>query len=955
MNEENNEKIDNNESNENNENKQLEKEKEENIKNIENLENIDKISNEKKESEIDQIDNIESIKNELDKKNDSLSNNEDSDILNKIFGQYPEGIESLINGKSLKNEEVFLVLIFNGTLDFVKKYIHSAKRKPSYAEEINEDEKVKMIELSDKNTNDEKENEYNKITLVNYYNSEDDKYKFMNYFENKINQTQKFIQVLKNAFKELNKTEDKLIEKIISYFGEKISEKIKKENIEYFNICSNEIKDYEQNNNRIIDKSLLQYYHELSFEDFILIFSCIVHYYTGLEIKLELRDESSIEVFLLLFCNNEKNYEKIADFFGYELQLKPYALNYKESTDFINRSNKRKLSKSSYQDTFDDYSSYSQTININEISDLKLPSIIYEYQYNDEKFMFSPPYRNFDINKESKFRRYLPDDGYHICKNDPDFSRDSQSNECHRNCSKFRSIDKFRLIHESLNHIMTISHLYKSGLLKMILNKRNDLSYQEINIFSLFFNLIKFGYSDYLKTINTVRNFFGESVAFYFLWIYYFSLWSLPSALVGLILYFIPYLKKQPQSTVKKIVNFLDNYDLPSIVFGFIILVCTWIFLKAWEQKEKIFQYLWGVEIREFTHTTSEYFIPDNVEKFILGETLLVTSYYTKLKKIISTFIIITLILIRIYIDYLIYNPNLLTDEKITNFIKKFQIWMPLIIKPISLFNIFISNNLSIWENNETKSKQQNSFAWKLILLEFFNYYTTLARVAIVNNRDYKLQMTRTIYLFFALDLGTYLFEFLIQLIRYLYKNGTLSTQHKSNKKKTISSTLEHQLFSSELKNIIIQMNKKVIRFGYLCIFSAQASLTPIIIIIVNLIETFIDLYKFFFLYRVEIIEKARGIGVYDNIIKTLFFVGMLLNIGLVFFHQNEKENFITIIFIIVVFENVLYFINLLNINAFLPFWYLNLSEIKSLYDKKYFSRDSNIMNLLNNEKEEEI
>ena len=57
-------------------------------------------------------------------------------------------------------------------------------------------------------------------------------------------------------------------------------------------------------------------------------------------------------------------------------------------------------------------------------------------------------------------------------------------------------------------------------------------------------------------------------------------------------------------------------------------------------------------------------------------------------------------------------------------------------------------------ENNESKSKQQNSFAWKLILLEFFNYYTTLARVAIVNNKDYKLQMTNTIYLFLALDLS---------------------------------------------------------------------------------------------------------------------------------------------------------------------------------------------------------
>ena len=542
-------------------------------------------------------------------------------------------------------------------------------------------------------------------------------------------------------------------------------------------------------------------------------------------------------------------------------------------------------------------------------------------------------------------------------QNDPDFSREIDSNECHRNCSKFRSIDKFRLIHESLNYIMTISHLYESDLLKMIVNKRNNISYQEINIFSLFLNLIKFGCNDYLKTINTVRNFFGESVAFYFLWIYYFSLWTILPSLVGIILYIIPLLRNkqlQPQSTMDEIVKFLDYYDLPSIIFGLLILVSTWIFLKAWDQKEKIFQYLWGVEINELTHSTSEYFIPDNVEKFILGETLLVSSYYTQLKKIISTLIVITLVLIRIYIDYLIYNPNLLKDEEITNFIKKFQIWMPLIIKPISIFNNILCNKLSIWETNETKKKHHNSFAWKLILLEFFNYYTTLARVSLVNNTDYKLQMKNTIYLFLALDLGIYLLEFFLQLVRYLYKNGTLSTRYKTNKKKKISSTIEHQLNSTELKNIIVEMNIKMIRFGYLCIFSAQASLTPIIIFFVNLIETFIDLYKFFFLYRVEIIDKARGIGVYNNIIKTLFFVGMLLNVGLVFFHQNERENFVTVIFIIVVFENVLFFINLLNINTFLPFWYLNLSEIKSLYNKKYYSRDTNNLNHLN-EKEEEI
>ena len=782
------------------------------------------------------------------------------------------------------------------------------------------------------------------------YQNENDKKKFKTIFNNKMEQTHKYISAIKNAFKELDKTEDKLIEKIIFYYGQIISEKIKKENVEYYNICSEEFDLYKEENKYKIDKSLYRYYYELSFEDFILIFSSIVNYFTGLEIKLELKDSTSKDVYLLLYCEGEETYEKLADFFGYELQLKPYALNYKETSERDKKYADKKLIKSDSEISL----GYTKTIDINKISDLKLPSLLYEFEFKEKEFKFSPPYKEFDINKETKFRRYLPNDESHLCKNDPDFSRELEPNECHKHCSKFRSIDKFRLIHQSLDHIMTISYLYKNGLLKMIINKRNNVVYHDLNIFYLFFNLIKFGFGDYLKTINTLRNFFGESVAFYFLWIYYFSLWSLPPIIIGIFLYFMPILKNQRQETMEKILNFLDNYDLPSIIFGLLDLVCTWMFLKSWAQKEKIFRYLWGVEKEEKVNSISEYFIPDKIENFILGETIMEASYYTRLKKIISGLIIILLIIIRIYLDYLIYNPNLLKDKQITNFINKFQIWIPLVIKIISLCNNYISNILSIWENHETKSKQQTSYAWKLILLEFFNYYTTLVRVAIVNNYDYQQQMRNTIYIFLALDVGTSILEFLIQLIRYFYRNGTLSTKYRGNKKKNISSTLEHQIYSQEIKNIISYMNKRMIRFGYLCIFSAQASLTPIIIFLVNLIETFFELYKLFYLYRVEIIEKARGIGVYNSIIQTLFFVGMLLNVILVFFHQNERENFVIVIFIIVVFENLLFFINLLNINTFLPFWYLNLNEIKSLYDKKYYSRETSVFTRLNSDFQKE-
>ena len=934
--------------------KEKEEDKEDLIYNKNEKEKIynDQQNKSDKSSDLEQINNIENINFDISKSQDSLMSEESNDKLKIIFGKYNFDIESLIYAHPPNKEDVFLVLIFTGTLNFVQKYIHTAKRKNTFAEDSNknDDNEIELEETKDEKDIKEEiinEDEISINNLMKIYKEENGKEKFKQIFKNKMEQSQLYISVLRNVFKELDKTEDKLIEKIIYYYGQIISEKIKKENIEYYNICSKLFDKYKEEYLINIDKSIYKSYYEISFEDFIIIFSCIVNYFTGLEIKLELRDSYSKDVYLLLYCE-EETYEKLADFFDYELQLKPYALNYRDTTE--KSTNKRKLTKSSSDISL----GFSKTININKISDLKLPSLLYEYQFKEKEFKFSPPYKEFDINKESKFRRYLPSDESHLCKNDPDFSRELEPNECHKNCSKFRSIDKFRLIHESLNHIMTISYLYKNGLLKMIINKRNNIIYQDLNIFSLFFNLIRFYSNDYLKTINTLRNFFGESVAFYFLWIFYFSLWSLPPIIIGVLLYFMPFLKKQRQETVKKILNFLDYYDLPSIIFGLIVLVCSWIFLKSWAQKEKIFRYLWGVEKEEKINSISEYFIPDKIETFILGENIMEASYYTRLKKIISGFILLLLIFIRIYLDYLIYNPNLLKDKQITNFINKFQIWIPLIIKVISLINNNISNILSIWENHETKTKQQASYAWKLIILEFFNYYTTLVRVAIVNNYDYQQQMKKTIYIFLSLDIGTSILEFFIQLIRYLYKNGTISTQDKLNKNKKISSTIEHQIYSQEIKNIIPYMNKRMIRFGYLCIFSAQAPLTPIIIFLVNIIETFFELYKLFYLYRVEIIEKARGIGVYNSIIQTLFFIGMLLNVILVFFHQNERENFVIVIFIIVVFENLLFFINLLNINTFLPFWYLNLNEIKSLYDKKYYSRESNILTRLNSDFQKE-
>ena len=98
----------------------------------------------------------------------------------------------------------------------------------------------------------------------------------MKNFDEKIKQIHNFIQILRNVFKELNKASDNLIEKIIIYYEKRVSEKMIKDNIDYYNIYSNELNYFDEKKKKNIDYSFFEYYYELTFEDFIIIFSCIM-------------------------------------------------------------------------------------------------------------------------------------------------------------------------------------------------------------------------------------------------------------------------------------------------------------------------------------------------------------------------------------------------------------------------------------------------------------------------------------------------------------------------------------------------------------------------------------------------------------------------------------------------------------------------------------------------------
>ena len=899
---------------------------------------------------------------------ENLSNLTQKEKIEKILNIYPKGIESIIEELPPGENTVYIMLVLKGSEDFIKKYISIAKRKNSEDYEIeNEESGKQLINLEDDKSFITNLTVFPSKEYLNKFNGKNEKIKEIKDIQIKIKRTQRYINYLIEIFSELNRSEDKLIEKIVKEYSFLISKKLKEENPDYYN----EIYSLSKEANLTKDN-----FYEFSFEDFILLFCSIIKFYTGIKIKLELRDEKSKKVLLSLYIKKEEKFESIAEFFGYELQLKPYALKFEEffrTLPLIKDEKKKQMVMRKLSITYNSIpiNHINNNNNVNPINPKLLNNLI-DIQFYDcdiNNCLFFPPYIPFERNKSIKFRKYLANDNTHLCTNDPEFVYMKNKMDCEKKCSKFRNIDKLRLIYNNLDHIMNFSSLYKYRLLNMIIYKRNYLSYgNEIQPCFLFYNFIQiYNKKKYLKAINTIRNFFGESVGYYFLFICFFSYWTIFPSITGIIIAII--IKNPPKQLNEEIDAFknfrLDYYDITLISFCLINAIWATSFLKAWKQQENIFRYFWGMEKYEQNQITSEFFIPDETKQFILGENIKIKNYKSFYKKILSFFIILILISIRfsIVIYFFFLNPNFNSQKETSlSYLILLSTMSAFVTKIYSAIIGKICYQLSIWENYETRVKQQNSQAFKLIIVEFFNNFSTLFYISFYkpyqkktkcynNNCLKELEVTIYLLLFWNCiftSIGI-IFPFLVKCFRNIYnKTGKKVLQKNHNQ------SIEHQLICTPKNNLINEFTQKMIRFGFVCLFSVGAPLTPLFVLIINIIESFADIYKLFNLLRVEIIDGSSGIGIYNTIFRNIYFIGTLINVSLILFTSpklarldlylqkeiTNNDDFIIKILIFAILENlILIYMNIYNFNI-LPIWFYHLGDLKVLYDKKYYSRE---------------
>lgn len=830
-------------------------------------------------------------KNEIKENKESIEDDKIEMKILDILSQFQNGIESIFEESKIGDEN-YLLIIFNCPESFRFKYQN--KTKQNLNESIN-------------------------LKLYKDYSSQE--FRIKNNENNKENHNIKFGEVINKYVIMLHQ----------------IFEKFFMSNIILLNRLIEEYLESKKNKN-------------FEYEDFIFIFCSIIKYYSGLDISFEL---NNTENYLLIYIfGNDDSYTKICKMLNYNLQLNPIAIYYEEKDAKIikkeantDNSNFKNIELIDYDDKEPLLQSYDVKLNLENLQ-------FEDYDINNP--IFWPPYYPYKPEKDEKFRKYESNDDYYYNKSK------SINNEFDKKyVSKFRNIDKLRFIQRILNQIIKFSTLKKMEIFELVIFKRNNKSYKnKLNELGLTNVYNPFDYKKCSKTINIVRNYFGETVSYYFLFIDHYSRMLLFPSIFGAFI-FISYFfwNKIPLFTIFSDSIRMDYYDFLLILNCTIFTIWLTLFIKSWAQKERIYNYIWGININQKEMKINEEFKHNSQEKLILGYFVPIEKEpYHIFKKYVSYSVLVGMIIIVISIIYSLFrlktslvNGNFWHDYKISFFIACLN---GLQIKIMNFIYYYIAEYLNNWENHFSLNDKKNSFSLKLILFDFMNSYSSLFYIAFIKpynegciNNNCPKELETQMYSIFLVYLSVFIGEIIYLYIIYYYQKGKIGTL--INEEKVEIQSLEHQIMISSTDNLNIEYNDIINQFGFACLFSIAAPLTPLIIFLLSLVCRLTNYYKFVHLKRVEILDESKGISFYNKIIKILLFIGVMVNVAIFLFSspnpavplntiETIKNKFLSI-FIIENSVLIVYFFVDWN---YLPKWFQYKDIIKDLYLNKYFYKN---------------
>jgi anoctamin-10/anoctamin-7 len=471
--------------------------------------------------------------------------------------------------------------------------------------------------------------------------------------------------------------------------------------------------------------------------------------------------------------------------------------------------------------------------------------------------------------------------------------------------SPFRSVDRLKLIKSILINSKSmhggcgiqVAECIEHGCMKGFFSLHDTEEKELLRDYWLRFDYLAGG-----MPFEMIRDYFGEKITMYYVWLAHYMNWLLVASAIGIAVQAFVYSEETPDA---------------SVVPYYGIVMCVWstLYIESWKRRNSTVAMEWGMTDYESREQDRPEFKGEQIKDFIRGDRFKITYFEPKLAsrhKTIAWTVVGSMIIFVIFLSFSIlefkdwsmqaprngtivfpWAPDQPAGGQIAGIMNAVQIGvMDMIFQTMAEF-------LNDFMNHRTETLYEDSLILMVFTFQFVNSFFSLFFIAFLKPQAFCMVLPKTgqpscifeLYtqltaLFITRLVSGNIMELLVPFIkRKLGERAQAADAAESGKD---LSPAERQFLLKDYETKGLQcfddFSEMAIQFGFVTLFVTSFPLAPVLALLNNYIEVRVDAYKLLNECRRPEPKGAQDIGSWGVIMGLMSTASVLTNAALTCF-----------------------------------------------------------------------
>uniref|UniRef100_A0A3Q0RB70 Anoctamin n=1 Tax=Amphilophus citrinellus TaxID=61819 RepID=A0A3Q0RB70_AMPCI len=403
------------------------------------------------------------------------------------------------------------------------------------------------------------------------------------------------------------------------------------------------------------------------------------------------------------------------------------------------------------------------------------------------------------------------------------------------------------------------------------------------------------------QPLDSVNDYFGSPVAFYFSFLDFYTWSLLPPAILGLaITYFSGRCETATSVPGSKVTN--DDDESAPVVSGHMLqamfsMIWSTLFMEMWKRRSASLSYRWGtLNLAERFAEPRPGFHGDLGVNPVTGRVEpLFPEWQRELRTLLVSVPVVGLFLGLVAFGMMCFYWGEAQVQQLhkswDSLLSKALLYVPSVLHIIytnMLANVYknVAESLTEYENHREESAFQNHLTAKVLVFTFFNYFAVLFHIAFFK-QDVPLLRKRLASLLIVSQLVNQVTEVVIP---FLVDRFISAPNRKEREDDPQEDKFRNQRALPPFPGLFAEYIELLVQFGYLSLFSCVYPLTAVLLLINNVTEIRSDAYKICNLFRKTFSPPVANMGVWQTAFEILSFVSVVSNCWLLLLSPRLQE-----------------------------------------------------------------